>query len=136
MNTAMIVSAALFATVASAPEATSRPFLLPPSAYAVKSDGGRGTWRESGVVALTCVQAESSYRSEMSRRGWRFVHAITLNDGMVAGTSRQRLLLWRRGGQELTLMLRRVDVGKTAFSWGLSRSGENSAGKSKKERKK
>lgn len=136
MNAAIIVSAALFATVASAAEAPSRPFLLPPSARAVKSDGGQEGWRENGVVALTYVYAESSFRSELSRRGWRFVHATTLNDGMVAGTSRQRLLLWRRGGRELTLMLRRVDVGKTAFSWGLSMPSENSAGKNKKERKK
>lgn len=120
MKLASLLGVALLAAVSAGGDASLRPFQLPPAARVMESNFASGGWFESGVVKLTYVQAEASFMSEMSRRGWKFVHATTLNDGMTAGTSRRRLLLWRNGRQELTMMLYRLDVGVTGFSWGMS----------------
>jgi hypothetical protein len=122
LKIASLLGVVLLAAAAAGEEASFRPFQLPPSARVIESDCSAGGWLESGVIRLTYVQAEASFMSEMSRRGWKFVHATTLNEGMTAGTSRRRLLLWRRGRQELTMMLHRIDVGKTGFAWGMSNS--------------
>ena len=124
MKFAALLGVALLAAVAAGEEASFRPFQLPPSARVTESSCSAGGWLESGVVKLTYVQAEASFMSEMSRRGWKFIHATTLNEGMTAGTSRRRLLLWRRGRQELTMMLHRIDVGWTGFAWGMSNAGK------------
>lgn len=125
MKIAGFFLAAFLAAVAAGDEATFRPFKLPPSAYVTESNLSGGGWLESGVILLTYVQAEAGFMTEMSRQGWRFVHSTTLNDGMTAGTSRRKLSLWRCGRRELTLMLWRIDVGKTGFSWGIAEAKEN-----------
>lgn len=94
-------------------------FRLPPTAYvAERSKDGKG-WLEQGIVSVTFVQAEGQFRSSLARNGWRFLHAIPL-----AGHGGRTLYTWKRGSQELTLMLWRIDVGRTGFSWGVSKSGK------------
>ena len=115
-----LLCAALLAVSAIGEEASFRPFRLPPSACVTESSASGGGWLESGVVSLTYVQTEASFMSEMSRQGWKFVHSTTVNEGVAAGTNRRRLLLWRLGSREMTLMLWRIDVGKTGFSWGIA----------------
>ena len=97
----------------------SRPFVLPIAAKAVEqSKDGKG-WRESGVMSVTFVQAEASFKAAMAQSGWKYLHAVALSKG-----NRHTLYTWRRGGNELTLMLRRIDVNKTSFSWGLAKTGK------------
>lgn len=124
MGLAGLLCVSLLAASAADGETSFRPFQLPPAARVTASDPSCGGWLESGVIGLTCVQAEASFMSEMSRRGWKFVHATTLNSGVSAGTARRRLLLWRRAGHDLTIMLSRIDVNKTSFSWGLAKTGK------------
>ena len=95
----------------------SRPFILPIAAKVVElSKDGKG-WLESGVMKVPFVQAEASFKSAMAQSGWKYIHAVALGRGNT-----HTLYTWNRGSNELTLMLRRIDVGKTAFSWGLSHS--------------
>ena len=104
---------------------------MPIAAKAVEqSKDGKG-WRESGIMTVPFVQAEASFKAAMAQSGWKYRHAIALGKGNT-----HTLYTWNRGGNDLTLMLRRIDVNKTGFSWGLSMPSENSAGKNKKERKK
>lgn len=105
------------ACLAVPPPLATRPFALPIAAKAVEhSRDGKG-WLESGVISVPFVQAEASFKSAMAQSGWRYVHAVPLGRANV-----HTLYTWRRGGQELTLMLRRIDVSRTVFSWGLAKA--------------
>lgn len=102
-----------------------RPFTLPIAAKAVEtSKDGKG-WLEGGVMRVPFVQAEASFKSAMAQKGWKYLHAVALSKGNF-----HTLYTWRRGGDELTLMLRRIDVNRTAFSWGLAKT-EKGKGKSR-----
>ena len=95
----------------------ARPFTLPIAAKAAEqSKDGKG-WREGGMMSVPFVQAEASFKSAMAQSGWKYLHAVALSKG-----NRHTLYTWRRGGNELTLMLRRIDVNKTSFSWGLAKT--------------
>ena len=99
----------------------SRPFTLPVAARATEqSRDGKG-WLESGVMTVPFVQAEGSFKAAMAQSGWKFRHAISLSR---RGRGAHTLYTWQRGGNELTLMLRRIDVSRTAFSWGLAKAGK------------
>lgn len=97
----------------------ARPFTLPLAARIVSaSDDGKG-WVEAGEMSVPYVQALASFRSELSRQGWAFVHAIPLSPD--ASAERRTLCLWRKGGRELTMMFMRVGVSRTTFTWGVSK---------------
>ena len=95
----------------------NRPFILPIAAKATEhSKDGKG-WLESGVITVPFVQAEGSFKAAMAQSGWRYRHSVALAKGKV-----HTLYTWQRGGNELTLMLRRIDVNRTVFSWGLAKT--------------
>ena len=100
------------------PPVVARPFVLPIAAKAAEQSKDGEGWREGGVMSVPFVQAEASFMSAMAQSGWKYLHAVALSKG-----NRHTLYTWRRGGNELTLMLRRVDVNKTSFSWGLAKTG-------------
>ena len=119
MKKTLLLSAILscFTPVFASGVAAVRPFILPVAAKAAEqSKDGKG-WRENGVMTVPFVQAEASFKSAMAQSGWKYLHAVALSKG-----NRHTLYTWRRGGNELTLMLRRIDVNKTSFSWGLVKS--------------
>ena len=100
-------------------DTTARPFVLPIAAKVIEqSRDGKG-WLESGVIKVPFVQAEGSFKSAMAQSGWRYRHAITLGRH-----NSHTLYTWQRGDRELTLMLRRIGVNRTAFSWGLAKVGK------------
>jgi hypothetical protein len=89
------------------------PFEPPPSAVLDKPrEDGKG-WCGQGVMSVTLANAESQMRGALARSGWAFVHRIPL-----AGSVRGSVSAFRRGREELTLMMWRLDVSKTGFSWG------------------
>ena len=115
----MILSVAALALSAAADASAPRPFTLPVAAKAVeRSKDGKG-WLEGGVITVPFVQAEASFKAAMAQSGWKYRHAIALGRG-----NSHTLYTWNRGGNELTLMLRRIDVNKTGFSWGLAKTGK------------
>ena len=98
-------------------EPAVRPFTLPIAAKATgQSKDGKG-WLESGVITVPFVQAEASFKSAMAQSGWKYRHAVALGK-----SNSHTLYTWHRGDRELTLMLRRIDVNRTAFSWGLAKA--------------
>lgn len=115
----LFCSVVLQLSVHAAQFALKRPFALPVGAKITdSSESGKG-WKERGVVGVTFVNAQKQFRSACAKNGWQFVHAVPLT--LSVGHS---LYTWRRGSQELTLMLWRIDVGRTGFSWGVSKSGK------------
>lgn len=99
--------------------ATSRPFIMPIAAkVAETSKDGKG-WQEQGAITVPFVQAEASFRSSMNQSGWAFLHKVPLG-----GRNARALYTWRKGVNELTLMLWRISVNKTGFSWGIANSKE------------
>ena len=112
----VFVSSAL---IAASPEVNVfRPFTLPIAAKSIEtSKDGKG-WLESGVITVPFVQAEGSFKAAMAQSGWKYLHAVALGK-----SNTHTLYTWRRGGNELTLRLCRLDVNRTAFSWGLAKTG-------------
>ena len=102
----------------------SRPFALPVAAKSTEtSKDGKG-WLESGIMRVSFVQTEASFKAAMAQCGWKYRHAVALGKGNT-----HTLYTWNRGGNELTLMLRRIDVNKTSFSWGLAKTEKQKKGK-------
>lgn len=115
-----ILSLALVLSYSPVVEAASgRMFKLPITAKIVESSiDGKG-WLEHGAMAVTFVQAEGQFKSALARDGWAFQHKVPL-----AGLNSRALYTWKRGGRSVTLMLWRIDVGKTGFSWGVTDKGK------------
>lgn len=123
-NLACLALLILFLDVPVAAWSGARPFTLPVAAKTTEtSKDGKG-WRESGVMRVSFVQTEASFKAAMAQRGWKYRHAVALGKGNT-----HTLYTWNRGGNELTLMLRRIDVNKTSFSWGLAKTEKQKKGK-------
>lgn len=112
MRTA-ILSAIFLLAVAGA--IAAEPFRLPVEAVATEaSPDGKG-WTRNGVIPVTFVAARQRFEAAIRAYGWSCVHSIPLGDA-----NDKVLVSWRRGRQELTVMLWRIDVDVTGFSWGLT----------------
>lgn len=122
MKVSIILSLVIFdawAAVGAVLGSVSGPFRLPlASVVTEKSRDGKG-WQEQGVVGVTYVQAEGQFKSALARDGWVFLHKVPL-----AGLNSRALYTWKRGASSVTLMLWRIDVGKTGFSWGVANNGK------------
>lgn len=130
-----LVFTALSAAVGAAPAAHTRaapvktpppkaPFVLPPSAKVVERGAEGNGWLESGVMSVSFVSAEAQMTTALSRSGWSFVHRVPMperGNGVVCA--------YKKGSEELMLMLWRVDVGKTGYSWGIAGSGKSKGAK-------
>ena len=124
---AMILHLALISLVAALPCSTSAGpggVLLPLPVSARPQDSGQkgGGWQEQGSMLVTFVNAEGQFKSLMAQQGWSFLHSVPITPGNT-----RTLYAWRRGNQETTLMLWRIDVGKTGYSWGVSSAKTSSA---------
>ena len=105
------------AAAAGVPE-TAAPFRLPVGARVTSaSPDGRG-WCVAGELDVPFVQAKARLLSAASAAGWSLLHTIPL------GRKGDRVLMaFSRGDTELTIMVARVDVAKSAFSCGVSAKG-------------
>lgn len=111
------LSAVLSASCGGMPQ--SRLVQLPLSAMVTQtSEDGKG-WMEQGVIGVTYVQAEGQFKSALAQSGWSFQHKVSLT-----GMNNRALYSWKRGGRSVTVMLWRIDVGRTGFSWGVSAPDE------------
>ena len=113
---ALVLVAAV--AVAGNPE-TAAPFRLPIGARVTSaSPDGRG-WCVSGEMDLPFVQAKARLLSAASAAEWRHLHTIPL------GRKGERVLMaFSRGDTELTVMVARLGVAKSAFSCGVSATEE------------
>ena len=109
---AAILAAFAAVCASAAPPAGEAPFRLPPSARLCRGAGG---WQGVGEIQLPPAAAEQRFGSALYSSGWRHVHTIHIAQG-------ESLETWRRGGEELTLMLRKVSPDCTEFSFGVSKA--------------
>ena len=110
---------AILMLVAALPRSTpaGQGGVLPLPVSARPQGGGQkgGGWQEQGMLPVTFVHAEGQFKSLMAQRGWRFLHSVPIAPGNT-----RTVYAWRRGKQEMTLMLWRIDIEKTGYSWGIS----------------
>ena len=114
----MIFSAMLLLVTACA--VADESFRLPVGAVATETGPDGKGWTQNGIIPVTFVAARQSFEAAIRAYGWSCVHSIPLGD-----SNDKVLVSWRRGCQELTLMLWRIDVDVTGFSWGLKKEGKN-----------
>lgn len=109
-----IAMLAIFAAYA-VPAAPKAPFDPPISAKTVEKRTDGCGWTEHGVMPVSLANAEGQMSAALGRSGWSFVHRVPMpgrGNGVVCS--------FKRGGKELVLMLWRLDVGKTGYSWGIA----------------
>lgn len=107
--------------------AVSVPFTLPPGvSVSAASEDGKG-WAANGSVKLAFTAAKARLATAIAASGWKHEHSIDLGKDRV-------LEAWRRGDDELTVMIWRVAPGRSGFSYGLSAKG-NSRGKRENAKK-
>lgn len=97
----------------------AEPFRIPVGAKLTSGSVELGGWAASGVVYAPYVQARSRLIAAVSASGWRLSHEIALGK-----RTDKTLLSFTRGRDELTLMVTRLAVNRTAFSYGLSLARE------------
>ena len=92
------------------------PFRLPVGAVVSSTTPDGKGWIMSGHVDLTFVSARQRFSTAIGSAGWMLKQSIPL------GRMNDRCLeLWSRQDDELTIMLWRISVDRTGFSWGISR---------------
>lgn len=92
------------------------PFRLPLGAVVTETTADGKGWLMTGRIGLTYVSARMRFASALAASGWSHRHSIDL------GSANDRVLeVWGRGRDELSLMMWRIDVDRTGFSWGLSK---------------
>ena len=117
--TAAILAVSAAVCAFAAPPVCDAPFRLPPSARLTEGAGG---WQGTGEIARPLAAAELAIGAAARAAGWRHVHTIRLSRGSGLET-------WRRGSEELTLMLRRKSPGSTEFSFGVSKTRRGGDGR-------
>ena len=95
------------------------PFRLPIGACTTKSAAVNGGWQVSGEIGVPFVQARARFMSAVMAAGWTLRHEIPLAKG-----NDRTILAFMRGGYDLTLMVSRVSVTRSAFSYGISRADD------------
>ena len=93
----------------------AEPFRLPVGARVTATAGDGKGWSVSGEVNAPLVQARARLMSAVTAADWAFLHEIPLGK-----RNERRLLAFRRGAYELTVMVWRVSVDRSGFSYGLS----------------
>jgi len=87
---------------------------MPVSAVITESDDSGKTWRRNGVMPVTYVSTVNQMRACLKGQGWVVKQAIPL------GRKNDRTLInFENGKQKITVMLWRIDLAKTGFSWGI-----------------
>jgi hypothetical protein len=87
---------------------------MPVTAVITESDDSGKTWRRNGVMPVTYVSAVTQMSACLRGQGWVVKQTIPL------GRKNDRTLInFQNGKQKITVMLWRIDLAKTGFSWGI-----------------
>lgn len=98
--------------------AADRPFRLPICAVVTEAAGSG--WRQNGQMPVTFQAARQQLAAAVRSGGWACQHTIPLGD-----KSDRVLTKWRKGNRNLTMMVWRIDVDRSGFSWGVSTEKAN-----------
>jgi len=87
---------------------------MPVTAVITESDDSGKTWRRNGVMPVTYVSAVNQLRACLTSQGWVVKQTIPL------GRKNDRTLInFENGKQKITVMIWRIELAKTGFSWGI-----------------
>lgn len=89
---------------------------LPVNAVVVSEDVTGTTWRQNAILRVTYTAAVNQLKAVIGQQGWRLKQELTL--GTVA--SDRSLLVFARGETDITVMVWKISVGETGFSWGAN----------------
>ena len=89
---------------------------LPVGCVVTDNDNSGKTWAQSGFINVTYVTALNNFTSSLRSQGWREIQHIEMGKEKL-----QSIMLWQRGNDKLTLMLWKVQVAQTGFSWGIAK---------------
>jgi hypothetical protein len=92
----------------------AEPFRLPVSAEPDASAPTSGGWTSSGTMRVAVDLARRQLAVKLAASGWRHRHTIPLGGDRTVES-------WTRGKNELTLMTWRIAVGRTGYSFGITR---------------
>lgn len=87
---------------------------VPPLALVENRDDSGKTWQVSGTLPGSPVVASREFEACFERQGWRLDKVVPI------GRGGHNLYLWRKGRQDILLMLWGQSVAKTGFSFGLN----------------
>jgi len=88
---------------------------LPPLARVSDNSKMTDSWRQSGEISGSVAKVHGEFSSVMARGGWVLKNTIVL--GRTPGNS--ELTLWRKGKNQVLLMIWEKRAGLCGFSWGL-----------------
>ena len=104
-----------FAALGMAGHAQDASLRLPVNAKVVSEDVSGTTWRQNCVLQVTYTAAVNQLKAVIGSQGW------SLKQELGLGTQNDRcLLVFSRGKTDLTVMVWKIGVGETGFSWGVS----------------
>jgi len=89
---------------------------LPVNAEVVSEDISGSSWRQNCVLKVSYVATLNQLKAVIGRQGWAFRRQQDL------GALNDRcLLVFAKGKTELTVMVWKIDVAETGFSWGMAK---------------
>ena len=87
---------------------------MPVTAVITESDDSGKTWRRNGIMPVTYMSAVNQMKACLAGQGWIVKQIIPL------GRKNDRTLInFEKGKQKITVMIWRMDLAKTGFSWGI-----------------
>ena len=89
---------------------------LPVNAVVVSEDVSGTTWRQNAVLRVTYTAAVNQLKAVIGQQGWRLKQELTLG----TAASDRSLIVFTRGKTDITVMVWKISVGETGFSWGAS----------------
>lgn len=99
--------------------ATDIRLKLPVNAEVVSEDVSGTTWRQNARLKVPYVAAVNQIKAVIGQQGWRQKQELTL------GNQKDRcLLVFAQGKTEITVMIWKVGIAETGFSWGVYEKGK------------
>ena len=88
---------------------------LPVNAEVVSEDTFGSTWKQNAALRVTYVSAINQLKAVIGQQGWQLKQELKL------GLANDRcLLVFERGKTGITVMVWKVGVSETGFSWGVN----------------
>lgn len=105
----------LLLSVAAAAPGADFSIRLPVSATVTSTDNTGKTWRQNGFLPVPYVAAVNQISACLRGQGWKRTQYISL------GKDKSRcIMVWECGGKKITVMVWRILVDQSGFSWGIN----------------
>ena len=90
---------------------TDTLFRLPVTAVITATDNSGKTWKQNGYLPVTYANAVKQMSASLRGSGWSQVRFIDMK-------TERCLMVWKKNKKEITIMMWKVLVDQTGFSWG------------------